>query len=227
MRDVPDVPVIVSQHLALRCNPSNQWWFRRWFGFGPERFVYRRVERVTEVFDLPPHKVLALPNPRHAQSASFEITAEQEPMFEKPALLAVGRLTPQKDYAMLLRAFADLSSRRDLNLVILGDGSERALLEAQAQALGLSQRVFFAGFVDNDVRDVFSQRRPTHGVDRGVRGGHCDSLDRLSLRSERAARRWTAGTIDAGRRCRELRCGDRGGARRSRCGSRSAPCPTG
>ena len=157
---VPDVPVIVSQHLALRCDPSNQWWFRRWFGFGPERFVYRHVERVTgvsrgladeaaEVFDLPPHKVLALPNPRHAQSASLEISAEQEPMFEKPVLLAVGRLTHQKDYGMLLRAFADVSSRRDLNLVILGDGAERASLEAQAQALGLSQRVLFAGFVHN------------------------------------------------------------------------------
>ena len=157
---VPDVPVIVSQHLALRCNRSNQWWFRRWFGLGPERFVYRHVERVTgvsqgladecaEVFDLPPHKVLALPNPRHEQAAPLEITAEQEPMFEKPVLLSVGRLTHQKDYGMLLRAFADVSSRRDLNLVILGDGPERASLEAQARALGLSQRVFFPGFVDN------------------------------------------------------------------------------
>ncbi len=157
---VPDVPVIVSQHLALRCDPSNQWWFRRWFGLGPERFLYRHVERVTGVsqgladecakaFDLPPHKVMALPNPRHEQAAPLEITAERKPMFEKPVLLAVGRLTHQKDYGMLLRAFADVSSQRDLNLVILGDGPERASLEAQARALGLSERVFFPGFVDN------------------------------------------------------------------------------
>lgn len=157
---VPDVPVIVSLHLALRCDPSSQWTFRRWFGFGPERFVYRRVERVTgvsqgvadeaaELFDLPPDKVLALPNPRHAKAASFEITPEQEPMFEKPVLLAVGRLAPQKGYGMLLRAFAAVSSRRDANLVILGEGPERASLEAQAREIGLSQRVFFPGFVDN------------------------------------------------------------------------------
>lgn len=157
---VPDVPVIVSQHYALRCEPSAQWWFRRWIGFGPERLAYRRVERMTgcsqgvadeagEVFELPPHRVLALPNPRHSQEGSRELTAEQEHMFEKPVLLAVGRMTAQKDFGMLLRAFADLSARRDLHLVILGEGPERASLEALSRELGLSERVFLPGFVDN------------------------------------------------------------------------------
>lgn len=157
---VPDVPVIVSQHYAIRCEPDAQWWFRRWLGFGPERFAYRRVERLTgcsqgvaddaaEVFDVPPHRVLALPNPRHSQEASLELTAAQRPLFDKPVLLAVGRLTPQKDFGMLLRAFADLSSRHDLNLVILGEGPERASLEAKAQELGVADRVFLLGFVDN------------------------------------------------------------------------------
>ncbi len=157
---VPDVPVIVSQHYAIRCEPEAQWWFRRWLGFRPERFAYRRVERVTgcsqgvaddaaEVFDLPPHRALALPNPRSCQKASLELTPEQESLFEKPVLLAVGRLTPQKDFGMLLRAFADLSSRRDLNLVILGEGPERASLEAQSRELGVADRVFLPGFVEN------------------------------------------------------------------------------
>ncbi|NNE20913.1 MAG: glycosyltransferase [Myxococcales bacterium] len=157
---VRDVPVIVSQHYALRCEPEAQWWFRRWLGFGPERFAYRHVERVTgcsqgvaddaaEVFGLPPRRVLALPNPRHSRTASLELTPEQEPIFDKPVLLAVGRLTPQKDFAMLLRAFAGLSSRRDLHLVILGEGPERASLEAAARDLGVADRVFLVGFVDN------------------------------------------------------------------------------
>ena len=157
---VPDVPVIVSQHYAIRCEPDAQWWFRRWLGFGPERFAYRRVERLTgcsqgvaddaaEVFDVPPHRVLSLPNPRHSHEASLELTPAQRPLFDKPVLLAVGRLTPQKDFGMLLRAFSDLSSRYDLNLVILGEGPERASLEAQAQELGVADRVFLLGFVDN------------------------------------------------------------------------------
>ncbi|MGB5502943.1 MAG: glycosyltransferase [Polyangiales bacterium] len=157
---VPDVPVIVSQHYAIRCEPDAQWWFRRWLGFGPERFAYRRVERLTgcsqgvaddaaEVFDVPPHRVLSLPNPRHSHEASLELTPAQRPLFDKPVLLAVGRLTPQKDFGMLLRAFSDLSSRHDLNLVILGEGPERASLEAQAQELGVADRVFLLGFVDN------------------------------------------------------------------------------
>lgn len=157
---VPDVPVIVSQHYAIRCEPDAQWWFRRWLGFGPERFAYRRIERLTgcsqgvandaaDVFDVPPHKVLALPNPRHSQEASLELTAGQQPLFDRPVLLAVGRLTPQKDFGMLLRSFADLSSRHDLNLVILGEGPERASLEKQARELGVAHRVFLLGFVDN------------------------------------------------------------------------------
>lgn len=157
---VPDVPVIVSQHYAMRCEPEAQWWFRRWLGFGPERFAYRRVERVTgcsqgvtddaaEVCDVPPHRAVALPNPRHSREVSLELRPEQEPMFDKPVLLAVGRLTPQKDFGMLLRAFGDLSKRRDLHLVILGEGPERASLEAQARDLGLNERVFLPGFVDN------------------------------------------------------------------------------
>ncbi len=50
---------------------------------------------------------------------------------------------------MLLCAFADLSSRHDLNLVILGEGPERASLEKQARELGVAHRVFLLGFVDN------------------------------------------------------------------------------
>ena len=50
---------------------------------------------------------------------------------------------------MLLRAFAEVAARRDLHLVILGEGPERASLEAQAKDLGLSGRVFFPGFVDH------------------------------------------------------------------------------
>jgi glycosyltransferase involved in cell wall biosynthesis len=157
---VPEVPVIVNLRIALQCDPAAQWWFRGWFGFGPERVVYRRAARVVgvsrgladeaaELFDVPPHKVLSIPNPRRSREARHEIAPEHEPLFAKPVVLGVGRLAPQKDFAMLLRAFAELGARRDLNLVILGEGPERASLEAQAQKHGLAGRVFFPGLVPN------------------------------------------------------------------------------
>jgi glycosyltransferase involved in cell wall biosynthesis len=157
---VPDVPVIVNLRIALRCDPAAQWWFRSWFGFGPERRAYRRAARIVgvsqgvadeaaELFDMPPEKLLSIPNPRRSRDAGGEIAPEHETLFAKPVVLGVGRLAPQKDFAMLLRAFADLATRRDLHLVILGEGPERASLEAQAKELGLAGRVFFPGFVDD------------------------------------------------------------------------------
>jgi glycosyltransferase involved in cell wall biosynthesis len=57
-------------------------------------------------------------------------------------LLYVARLEPQKDHASLLRA---LSQIPDADLVLAGDGSLRAELEAQAEMLGLARRVHFLG----------------------------------------------------------------------------------
>jgi glycosyltransferase involved in cell wall biosynthesis len=164
---VPDVPVIINLRIALRCDPAAQWWFRRWFGFGPERRAYKRAARIVgvsqgvadeaaELFEVPAHKVLTITNPRRSRDTSGDIAPVHEPLFEKPVVLGVGRLAPQKDFAMLLRAFADVAARRDLNLVILGKGPERASLEALAKELGVAGRVFFPGFVDNP--EVYARR---------------------------------------------------------------------
>jgi glycosyltransferase involved in cell wall biosynthesis len=71
------------------------------------------------------------------------------------AFFYVGRLNPVKDLGTLLQAFAalppDLAARSRLYLV--GDGSERAPLEARAAALGLSGRAIFLG-ARNDVSEV-------------------------------------------------------------------------
>lgn len=64
-----------------------------------------------------------------------------------PVLVSAGRLTPQKDYPTLLRAFARL--RRPARLIILGEGSERPALEALTRKLGIADVVDMPGFVDN------------------------------------------------------------------------------
>ncbi len=157
---VPDVPVIVNLRIALECDPTAQWWFRRSFGFGPERFLYRRAARVVGVsqgvaqearalLGIPAEKVRSIPNPRQSRRGSSEIATEHAHFFEKPVVLGVGRLAPQKDFAMLLTAFAHIAEQRDLHLVVLGKGPERAALEAQAERLGVANRVFLPGFVDD------------------------------------------------------------------------------
>lgn len=63
-----------------------------------------------------------------------------------PAVIAVGRLAPQKGFDLLLPAFATFRARfPDANLTILGEGPERAALERQVAELGLSGCVLMPG----------------------------------------------------------------------------------
>jgi len=66
----------------------------------------------------------------------------------------VGRLEPQKGYDLLLAVFARLLAEApDLHLVIVGDGSLRDVLAAQARELGVTDHVTFAG-VRPDVTSI-------------------------------------------------------------------------
>jgi len=72
-------------------------------------------------------------------------------------LLAVGRLHPVKGFDLLLQAWAQLAGvYPDWDLVILGDGGERARLEAQICDLDLHARVSLPGWVGN-VADWYKQ----------------------------------------------------------------------
>lgn len=65
-------------------------------------------------------------------------------------LLAVGRLTQQKDFAHLIKACCKL--REDgcrFHLTILGEGPERERLERQIKESGMESLVNLKGFVDN------------------------------------------------------------------------------
>lgn len=66
-----------------------------------------------------------------------------------PIVIGVGRLEPEKNFTLLLQAFAQVAHKRPSRLIILGEGSEKAKLLALAQELGVSGRVLFPGFVAN------------------------------------------------------------------------------
>lgn len=58
--------------------------------------------------------------------------------------LAIGRLAPQKNFALLIEAFARISQPDD-RLTIVGEGAERARLERQIATLGLGKQVALVG----------------------------------------------------------------------------------
>jgi glycosyltransferase involved in cell wall biosynthesis len=66
-----------------------------------------------------------------------------------PVLLGVGRMDPPKNFAFLVRAFAELRRHREARLVFLGDGKMRQKLEMLTHKLGLQDKVDFAGVVKN------------------------------------------------------------------------------
>jgi glycosyltransferase involved in cell wall biosynthesis len=66
---------------------------------------------------------------------------------QPPLILGAGRLTRQKDFSTLIRAYALVAAQRDCRLMILGEGQERSALEGLAARLGLDDRVALPGFV--------------------------------------------------------------------------------
>ncbi|WP_310535269.1 glycosyltransferase [Novosphingobium sp.] len=64
----------------------------------------------------------------------------------RPHLLAMGKLKAEKNFALLIRAFAEFAAHAPGTLAIVGEGQERAALEALVGELGLDDRVVLPGF---------------------------------------------------------------------------------
>lgn len=84
------------------------------------------------------------------------ITKSKEPLAHPwfqpdsiPVFVAVGRLTKQKDFPTLIRAFAILLQQKKARLLILGEGECRTELEMLINDLKLSECVSLPGFVEN------------------------------------------------------------------------------
>jgi glycosyltransferase involved in cell wall biosynthesis len=100
-------------------------------------------------------EIVVLPNPvvtdAHARLAEEAVTDD---WFSGPApvVLAVGRLARQKNFPLLIRAFARLRAMRPARLVILGEGEERPALATLAEELGVGADVFLPGFAANPIK---------------------------------------------------------------------------
>lgn len=68
---------------------------------------------------------------------------------EPPVILSVGRLTKQKDFPTLIRAFAIVRKELPVRLMILGEGEDRQELELLVRELKLERDVALPGFDPN------------------------------------------------------------------------------
>jgi glycosyltransferase involved in cell wall biosynthesis len=89
-----------------------------------------------------------------------------------PVIGSIGRLEPVKNYQVALRALArivDLDGAPPPLLVLVGDGSERGMLEELAKTLGIAGRVRFLGWRDEVERlygafDLFTLSSRSEGT---------------------------------------------------------------
>lgn len=111
------------------------------------------ADDLSQVTGLPRERIRVLYNPVVTPELQKKARAPlNHPWFEDgqlPVVLAVGRLTKQKDFPMLIRAFAQVRQARPARLLILGEGSDRPALKALVNQLGLNDDVAMPGFVEN------------------------------------------------------------------------------
>lgn len=125
------------------------------------------AEAFREVVPRLADKTVAIYNPVLGARVPVERKPRQE--HEPPMILGIGRLTEQKNFPLLLSAFAALRKHRIARLVILGEGDQRAALEAQAASLGISGDLEMPGFVDRPMdwlarADVFAMTSNFEGL---------------------------------------------------------------
>lgn len=80
------------------------------------------------------------------------VTEPNHPWFSSPGapiVVAIGRLHAEKDLATLISAVALLRERREVRLVVFGEGPERRALEGLIARLGIEDHVSLPGFTRN------------------------------------------------------------------------------
>jgi glycosyltransferase involved in cell wall biosynthesis len=111
------------------------------------------ADDLAAVTGLPRHRVRVINNPVIVPELTVMAAQPCEhPWFrhgQPPVLLAVGRLSLQKDFECLLRAFAQVRRTTEARLLILGEGPQRYHLESVVDELGLAEDVELPGWVTN------------------------------------------------------------------------------
>jgi glycosyltransferase involved in cell wall biosynthesis len=161
-----DTRVVVSEHIHMsqRVRHLERKW--RWRHL-PDlvRRTYPRADGIVAVSEgvaedlvacagLARERVVTIPNPVVTPAA---LQKAREPIphpwlapDSAPVALAAGRFHPQKDFPLLLRAFARATQHRPaLRLIVLGEGAERPRLEQLAHELGIEDSVSFPGHAAN------------------------------------------------------------------------------
>jgi glycosyltransferase involved in cell wall biosynthesis len=144
----------VKDHRALR----------RWLRYLPIRLLNRFADSIVAVSDgvaadvaaisrVPREWIHVIRNPVITPDLARQAKEPVDhPWFadpDVPVVIGMGRLTRQKDFSTLIRAFARIREQRPARLIILGDGRDRADLLRCAEEAGIAHDVDLPGFQAN------------------------------------------------------------------------------
>ena len=135
-----------------------------WWRTAPMRKIYASVDKVVAVSEgvredtlkitgLPPERVCVVRNPviteafyKQAEALSPHAWMRET---DVPVIMGIGRLSVQKDFETLIKAFRLVKNQTNARLLILGDGSLRYSLEELVEKLELGDCVLLPGFQKN------------------------------------------------------------------------------
>jgi len=143
-------------------DPDFAWrrpWKRRLFAV-LTRWFYRRADAVVVTsagvaddlarnYGVPRTQLRVLHNPVDIEAIAAAAATPADATMPRPLVVAAGRLAGVKNYPLLLAAVAQLTDPAPVHAWILGEGDERARLEAIAAEPALAGRVRFLGFQHN------------------------------------------------------------------------------
>ena len=136
---------------------------QRWLRTAPMRWLFPYLDRIICVSEgvvedtlaitgMPPDRVVAIRNPVITPELAEQAREPVDhPWFSDdiPIIVGAGRLTPEKDFPTLIRAFGRVRQHRNCRLIILGEGPLQPELESLIAELGLAASVSLPGFCSN------------------------------------------------------------------------------
>ena len=114
--------------------------------------TYSTYKQLTELKIFPEDKIEILFDP--VLSVNEIVFKKKEPIDEKfeksEYIIGIGRLTKQKNFKILIKAFKKISyEEKSTKLLILGEGEKRPELEKLIKDLNLEEKVFLLGYKKN------------------------------------------------------------------------------
>jgi glycosyltransferase involved in cell wall biosynthesis len=162
----PKTKLVISEHIALKNALKSLPFFKKIFLSFLIKNLYPHADCIVTVSEGAAKQIEELISSKYKSKITviynpvidekiFKMAQQliDHPWFKEgrkfKIVLSIGRITAQKDFITLVRAFKFVREKINAKLVILGDGEEREKLEKEIRKLNLQNEILLPGFVEN------------------------------------------------------------------------------